>query len=735
MKLFDSLKFRFIILFSIFIIALVLVLSILGLRQLSTVVEQTFATQGIHLVERAVALIDGDSFEALVRSRNINDPFYEDIRLKLRDLKDATGSMYLYTMAPLGGDLNNDTWFFVIDGSAEPDDPEDFSALGEEEDVTEYDDAFQRLLVSGVTEASRLVYQEGWGWLVSVYSPIRNSRGQIIGIAACDFDGTYLRESILEERRQKAIIGTAAVVIGLIMLLIFLRMIFSRLGNINSLLIEISEGEGDLTRQIKIDKDDEIGELSGNFNTAIGKIKNLVKVIKIKINALTNTGFELSSNMEKTLKAVDFISNNFHTLKNLEVKQEEEADKANVALEEIKVSIANLSKLVVDQAENINTSSSAVEEMTANIQSVTRTLVENSKNVDALADASETGRIGLQKVAQAIQEIASDSEGLLEINSVMENIASQTNLLSMNAAIEAAHAGESGKGFAVVAAEIRKLAESSEKQSKTTAVMLKKIKTSIDSITKASNEVLDRFEIIDTGVKTVSTHEHSVRNAMEEQEIGGRQILESIGRLKSITVSVKSGAENMSHSGDELIEEINEFIKISNQVVTGMNEIISGAMNEIQLAVKHVDEMNAENSKNFTELKTESDRFKVSAGDEKKKILLVDGDALSLAATFSMPEGEFDPEIAGSGQEALTLLFQGLVPNLVLIDPANPGKGGWEAYDRIKALCTIHKVAIAFYIAKDDENSMDKGRKMGVSNFIDKPAQGNELLDAIRKIV
>jgi methyl-accepting chemotaxis protein len=316
--------------------------------------------------------------------------------------------------------------------------------------------------------------------------------------------------------------------------------------------------------------------------------------------------------MQKTSSAVINISTKFAEMKSLENKQEGEAGKANAAMTDIKTSIDKLKKLVEEQTGNVNTSSTAIEEMTANIQSVTKTLVENTKNVDALAEASESGKSGLQAVAEKIQEIARDSEGLLEINSVMENIASQTNLLSMNAAIEAAHAGESGKGFAVVADEIRKLAVSSSEQSKTTAAMLKKIKTSIDSITKSSDEVLERFSFIDMGVKAVSDHEQNVRAAMEEQESGGRQILASVGRLRDITMSVQKGSEDMSESGEELIRKIHEFISISGQVVSGMNDIISGAIGEIQGAVNQVDEISVENNNYFNELRQEVEKFRLS---------------------------------------------------------------------------------------------------------------------------
>jgi CheY-like chemotaxis protein len=317
----------------------------------------------------------------------------------------------------------------------------------------------------------------------------------------------------------------------------------------------------------------------------------------------------------------------------------------------------------------------------------------------------------------------------------MDNIAAQTNLLSMNAAIEAAHAGEAGKGFAVVADEIRKLAISSAQQSKTTATMLKKIKTSIDSITRSSNEVLARFVVIDSGMKTVSQHEQNIRYAMEEQETGGKQILESIGRLRDITVSVKKGSLEMSGSGEELIKETNEFIKISSQVITGMNEIVSGAMSEIQAAVKHVDEMSLENNRNYTELKGETEKFKVATGDERRSILVVDDDAIHLTATKGMLEKDYEVVTVKSGKEAMALFFHGLVPNLILLDLIMPGMDGWDTYDRIKAISNLYKVPVAFFASSDDPRDRSRAQQMGAVDFISKPVKKGELLERIRSII
>jgi methyl-accepting chemotaxis protein len=279
-------------------------------------------------------------------------------------------------------------------------------------------------------------------------------------------------------------------------------------------------------------------------------------------------------------------------------------------MEQITINITKLNGHVDRQSASVSQSSSAIEEMLANIQSVTQTLVKNTDNVTELTDASGVGRTGLQNVASDIQEIAKESEGLLEINSVMENIASQTNLLSMNAAIEAAHAGETGKGFAVVAAEIRKQAESSSQQSKTISAVLKKIKTSIDKITKSTDNVLLKFGAIETSVKTVADQEENIRNAMEEQGQGSKQILDAIGQVNGITQEVKNGSKEMLQGSNEVIRESKNLEKATQEITGGMNEMASGA-DEINTAVHQVNELCGKNRESIDLLVREVSRFKV----------------------------------------------------------------------------------------------------------------------------
>jgi len=490
----------------------------------------------------------------------------------------------------------------------------------------------------------------------------------------------------------------------------------------------------DLTKRLEFKHHDEIGTVGEFFNRTFEKIRVLVGTIKYKINGLNHTSFELSGSMGKTSAAVQQISANLDNMENLMVKQENGAIEAGSAVGIIKTNIDSLKKMTEQQTDSVNMSSSAIEKMTANIHSVTQTLAENSRNVDVLVEASQNGKTGLQLVAQEIQQIAHDSEGLLEINSVMNSIASQTNLLSMNAAIEAAHAGEVGKGFAVVADEIRKLAESSSNQSKTTAAMLKKIKASIDNITKSSNEVLERFSAIDTSVKTVSQHEQNILNAMEEQEAGGKQILESISRLKDITRSVKQGSDDMAESGKTLVKETDEFIKTSREAVEGMNEILKG-INQINVAINHVNEMSLENNRNFESLKQETEKFNDTVDNEKQKILVVDDDSIHLEMIETALSDEYEVSTTKSGKEALGLFYQGLVPNLILLDLIMPDMDGWNTYTRIKAIGGLYNTPIAFFTSSDNPKDKQHAHEMGAVDYIKKPYERNDLLHRVGKIM
>jgi methyl-accepting chemotaxis protein len=315
--------------------------------------------------------------------------------------------------------------------------------------------------------------------------------------------------------------------------------------------------------------------------------------------------------MTETTAAVNEITANIKGIKNQVAKQTAGTYEAGTAMQMIITHINKLNGDIDQQAESVSRSSSAIEEMLANIQSVTQTLINNSDNMHDLADASEIGRLSLQEVASDIEEIARESEGLLEINGVMENIASQTNLLSMNAAIEAAHAGEAGKGFAVVAGEIRKLAESAGIQSKTISAVLKKIKGSIDKITKSTGEVLKRFEAIDSGVQLVSQQEENIRNAMEEQGVGSKQILEAVSRMNEITGDVKNGSEEMLTGSGEIMKTSKTLEVITEELTRDMNEMTIGA-DGINVAIGRVNELSGQNSKDINELTQEIDKFKIN---------------------------------------------------------------------------------------------------------------------------
>ena len=411
---------------------------------------------------------------------------------------------------------------------------------------------------------------------------------------------------------RTSMIGSSVIILVIALLIVYIvaRTVVKPIKTVVSALRDIAHGEGDLTVRLPATGNDEITDMSEYFNETIAKIGTSIKQVGINSNIMEEIGAELASNMTETASAVNEISANIDGVKQQAMTQAASVTETAATIEEIVRTIKQLNNSIEMQAASVAQSSSSVEEMVANIASIGQTLGKTDDVIKSLTTATGDGKATLVTSNTVTQKIAEESGSLMEASSVIQHIASQTNLLAMNAAIEAAHAGEAGKGFAVVADEIRKLAEESSMQGKTITATLKTLSGEIETLSDSSKTVEEKFNAIFTLAEQVKDMSNRLTEAMHEQENGSKEVLIAIKSINTVTTEVQAGSEEMLKGGEGVAEEMQKLDSLTRVITESMNEMASGAV-QINNAVQEVNEITQKNKRSIESLAEEVGKFKV----------------------------------------------------------------------------------------------------------------------------
>ncbi|MBQ7612967.1 MAG: methyl-accepting chemotaxis protein [Spirochaetaceae bacterium] len=417
-------------------------------------------------------------------------------------------------------------------------------------------------------------------------------------------------ESLYRSTRLIIILSVVATIVGIIASGLFSATIIKPLVRVKTSIANIASGDADLSQRIDGVSNDEIGALIEDFNKFVLKLQMIMKDVKDSKNELSKSGENLSEHAIDVATSINEIISNIQSISKQIGQQFNSVDKQVYAINKIASNITDLQNLISSQVDGVNQATSVVHKMVHDTYQVNDTVDKMAQAFMILEKNANDGILKHKAVDEQIRSIAQQSEMLHNANVAISNIASQTNLLAMNAAIEAAHAGDAGKGFGVVADEIRKLSATSSNQSKTIGEQLNIIRNSIAQIVKSSEDSNEAFSHVSGQITTTDNLVEQIKATMLEQQVGSKQITEVLTNMNNSSEQVKSRASEINYESKLIANEAQELHEFTKLMKSGIDEMSIGAqkINESGALLRDITSVVGES---INKIENQIDQFKV----------------------------------------------------------------------------------------------------------------------------
>ena len=442
------------------------------------------------------------------------------------------------------------------------------------------------------------------------------------GALASAYDAVSMQYDIIQVEIDKMLnrllMGIAVFfIVGLVIVVVFSLRLTSRISR-SILLLENGVSrlrDGRLIADFDTSSGDEVAGLGENLN---GFAEDLsASILKMKETSTSNLAMksELTGAADNSHDSVEGISGAVTTIRSGMSDLDSRVAESGAAVNTVKSMTEELGGMLDEQTTMIEESTSAVTEMIASIDNVNEITGRKKTATDKLVKTAETGGERLERTIRIIQDITGSVDEIRGTVSVIQSVSAQTSLLAMNAAIEAAHAGEYGAGFSVVAEEIRKLAEASGISSKRIGGVIKEVVGSIEQASSSGDETKRAFADINTEVIGVASALDEIHSSMDELAAGGKQILSAMTSLQGYTADVKDGGNAMSDASESLEEAFRTVERVSGDVLSQIGGI-GARVDEISNAVAVVSDISGRLSDESEKLEAEVARYDVGGTDE-----------------------------------------------------------------------------------------------------------------------